>query len=124
MAKDEDPDDFDKSAWNLSQNDILLMAELWRKATRESLSGDPEGCFYTTKEIRFLIHTDLKDYEDEKLDELESEIQKLIGEMRKGTANARSDLGEKLVTYKKYMRELLGKYGYLFSKKDDSSKMF
>ena len=124
MAYNEETETTDQSAWNLSQADILLMSEFLRRAASQSLNGLIVDCYYTTKEIRFLIHTDLKKDEDTALDKLENDIQQRIGKARIGNPTAIKELGNYLIKYRKYIRELLGKYGYLMTKKEDSAKLY
>ncbi len=124
MVYDGPPEVVDQSAWNLSQADILLMSELWRKATTESLHGDAVSCYYTSKEIRLLIHTDLKQAEDRILDDLEKNIQEDMVKAAGGDRISKNRIGNNLIKYRKYIREVLGKYGYLMTKKEDSSKLY
>ncbi len=110
-------------AWNLSQNDILLIGELWRKSTSEILSGFIAECYFTVNEVVILIYTDLKEPEDEKLEKMQKEIGGLIPKSN-SNVTTQQQLGAKVQEYRKYVRVLLGNYGYLIAKKESSTAVF
>ena len=139
-------DRVEKSAWNLSQHDIFLIGALSRQATSNYLRGNVQEAFFYTEEIRGLIHTDLKNEEDKILDKIEDKVTKyylLINKYnQKIDSLEEEDEDEEIVIkykkilkkyrdfhiyyikrYRKSIREVLGKYGYLFSKKEDRENL-
>jgi len=129
----------EQSAWNLSQYLINSIGSLLQKASLHYREGRIESSFFNFQEIALLIHTDLVEDEDKKLEEWNAQIGKLWNywkEYTKKYENERtSDNFKKMISYKNehatqvrkyrlYVMSLLGKYGYLVSKKQDSSKMF
>jgi transcriptional regulator with XRE-family HTH domain len=132
----------EQSAWNLSQHDIFLMGNLWRMATSKYLRGDTHGAYFETVEIRNLLHTDLKSEEDSFLNEIEKRIDKvyvLILRIQRKLDEWEEDEapdillkkmkrlkvlhGSYVMKYRRAIREMMGKYGYLVAKKEDRTKL-
>lgn len=129
----------EQSAWNLSQHDLFLMGDLWRAATYKFLKGEYQSSFFDTVEIRNLIHTDLDADEDEKLDKIESKVIIVYRLLQSQLALLDNEEDEEedlrkiklklerlknqhayyVTKYRRTIREAMGKYGYLFSKKRD-----
>jgi len=143
----------DLTAWNLSQHDIALIGEFLTRASVYYRAGKIRDCFFDTEEIRGLIHTDLTRVEDQILDKLEDKIhsaynlkikylKKLSDDDEDFNSETDLELTEKeeaeyrarvkrlnnahtfyIKKYRRAIRELLGKYGYLFSKKEDKEEL-
>lgn len=131
----------EQSAWNLSQHIINQIGYLLQTASSKFRAGQIMSAYWDTEEIRTLIHADLDEKEKEKLDEWEiiisgqhSTYKKLNGNILKGGKLEESENNmmkktkmehyKNVKKYRMYMMELLSKYGYSVSKKEDSSRMF
>lgn len=132
----------EQAAWNLSSHDIMMMGSLWSMGTSKYLRGDIRGAFFDTSEIRNLIHNDLKADEDSNLDELTRRIDRVHRVLTRFQRKVEADEDEEdlmevlnkitklkeinggLVNkYRRYLRELMGKYGYLMAKKEDETSI-
>ena len=128
-----------QSAWNLSQADIIQMAALSQRASTQFLKGNIQGSYFTTTELRTLLHTYLNAEEDKNLDLLEKNVARAwnlylkvlkdndldeYDDIKFQVLKPRNTHAHFVKKYRRYIRELLGKYGFLFGEKEDSSKMF
>jgi hypothetical protein len=132
-------EEVDQSAWNLSQHIINQIGNLLVTASTKFRRGDIQNSYWDTEEIRILIHDDLDDEEIKKLKEYEQRICRLYSVTKKNIITNREDIGEdtkreimsakhqhyvEVKEYRMYIMELLGKYGYSVSKKENAAKMF
>lgn len=129
-----------QSAWNLSQHIISQIGNLLLTASSKFRRGDIQNAYWDTEEIRILIHDDLDDNEIQKLKEYESKIGRLYSitkkgqgvmnkeeineDMKKEISIAKHTHYQEVKSYRMYIMELLGKYGYSVSKKENAAKMF
>lgn len=117
---DEKRNEEDLSAWNLSQNLIQQIGALIYSASQSFKSGKLNNSYWDSREIRLLIWHDLNDKEKKDLYSLEQNL----GKMCSGkTITQESDKNYFLTKYREMIIELLGKYGYLISKKKDSKRI-
>jgi hypothetical protein len=132
-------EDIDQSAWNLSQHIINLIGELLKTASQKFRKGDIQGCYWDGEEVRILIEDDLDETEKQQLQDYELNISRLYAmtkiksnmnkeeypeEIRKQISLAKNTHYKKVKDYRKYLMRLLGKYGYLVSKKENAAKIF
>lgn len=145
MAYNPNAEKVEQSAWNLSQHEIMQIGYLSSRATSLFLSGNLQDCFWNTQQIRHLIHTDLKEQQDKILNDIEKKINKIYNSMQIGLkiiANLQDEYEdedleqikflklklsklkqahlEQVTKYRLRIREYLGLYGYLISKKQDA----
>ncbi len=127
MEKDKelyDDEELSQSSWNLSQAEIMTLSRLGDLAINQSLNGQGISCFYTTKEIRGVINHDLSTKEKELFDNLEKNLQKNIGLLRKDGTTKLHEFGNDLVRYRLLVRKVLAKYGYLIGKKSSQTEVY
>lgn len=132
-------EEVDQSAWNLSQHIISQIGNLLLTASTKFRRGDIQGSYWDTEEIRILVHDDLNDEEISKLKEYETKIGRLYSVTKKNVGTNKEEINEDLKkeigiakyqhyqevkNYRMYIMELLGKYGYSVSKKENAAKMF
>lgn len=134
---------FDQAAWNLSQTIINQIGVLLQKSSDNFRAGRLQSSFYDTKEIRLLIHADLKPDERKLLDDLESDVAKYLKQWKLCMLNeeekvglsirntSQSNLldirrlhGDAIKKYRENIMEKMSKYGYLVAKKKEVSVMF
>lgn len=130
----------EQSAWNLSQQIINQIGFLLQSASIKFRNGDFQNSYWDTEEVRTLIYNDLSEEENKKLSEWEIKICKyhsvasslariherdrLPLEQYKRMKSEEHMHYAEVKKYRMYIMKLLGKYGYLVQKKEDSSKMF
>lgn len=137
-----------QSAWNISQHLINQIAFLLQGSSLAYLSGQIHTAFFNTEEIRTLIHSFLSSDEEKTLDKLGSEIYRLhtiynnIGRHLENQSPSYDEDEEdrkkqilrfrkaknfhafKVKRYRRFINELLGKYGLGMASREDASKMF
>jgi hypothetical protein len=121
-------------AWNLSQALIMEISNLLQRANNHYLKGELDKAFYCLKAIKFRIIQDLNPEERKVLSDLEDTYSQLIHALAEFTSspnNAKNNMPENVIKiskqkgpegYEKYnetLMDLLGKYGYTISKKED-----
>lgn len=119
-------------AWNLSQQLIFQIGHLLQRASQNYVTGYMDKCYFDVREIRTLIFADLSKEEIIELKTLEGKITNAIAKSRSKISSKPTEEEKKyraiqnlfLSRYRERMMELLSKYGYLISKKQDSSRMF
>ncbi len=109
-------DEVEKSAWNLSQQVIFQIANLLQHASYHFVHGRLDKCYWSTREIRMLIHADLTVDEVKSLKTFERSINK-----NKYNQNLSNYY---LSEYREQVINMLSKYGYLVAKKQDATRMF
>lgn len=132
-------EEVDQSAWNLSQHIINQIGSLLVSASTKFRRGDIQNSYWDTEEIRILIHDDLSQEELEKLEDYEKKICGYYSTAKKEKTVNKEEMNEiekqrivsakhnhyvEVKTYRMYIMELLGKYGYSVSKKENAAKMF
>lgn len=126
----------DKSAWNLSQDLILQIGSLIGRVSNRWDRGDVMGSFYSVQEIKVLIWTDLSKEERIELKKIEADVhlskREFLSAIKRREENALSrriplQIRDKTPTlvmrYRLRIMELLDKYGYLISRKQDSKRI-
>lgn len=131
-----DTNEVEQSSWNLSQYIIDSIGHLLQSASLNYRQGRINKCYFDFQEIALLINTDLNEEESKKIEDLNKKIGVLLQFLDKedyGSMTAedkreillkRNECSSNIRQYRLYIMSLLGKYGYLVQKKQDSSKMF
>jgi len=118
---DNNPPSVEQSAWNLSQMLIFQISQLLQEASLFYTKGNVRKAYFKTREIRFLIHADLTEEEIKECKRLE----KLFSVLPSKRPMRAVQIQEYFLTkYREEIFNLLKKYGYLVSKKEESTRMF
>lgn len=133
-----------QSVFNLSSNDIYLLAEFGRKASFSYLKGHIQQSFFYTEELRGIVDYFLKEDESETLDKLEYKISTIYLKLQKLNSLLEENEGEDeeiynllknkikklrnvhviyVKFYRKFVRKVMSRYGLLFREKEDTTRI-
>ena len=140
MNEEQQPEN--KSAYNLSENDIFLLGTYSKRASMNYLRGEVQETFYFTSEMRMIIDYFLNTDEAKELDELEKKIFKvhsLLSKLKYKYNESEEDEEDKLLKkkiirlreihlsyvqqYRKVIRKWMAKYDFLFKQKEDHTRI-
>lgn len=119
-----------KASFNMAQILISQIGNLLAQTNYNYVRGDIPLAFYCTQSIKMNIVQNLDQDERKKLNELESKLAELIENYNLVKRNKRDEakvINKKIaglyLKYKEEVMDLLNKYGYLVSERQDASKM-
>lgn len=116
-------------SWNLSQAVIYELQNLLTQATNNYIRGDPIKSYFCLKAVKMRVIASFKPEERKSLRKLEIDIAEQITQIRKEEDSLRKQellniFSAHYEFYNEKLIDLLDKYGYLISKKQETSRMF
>jgi len=120
----------EKVSWNLAQNLVMEIGEILHESTKAYLSGDIIKWFFQQKAIKMLVVSSLGKDERKIMSDRETVISQLIkpatSEFVSPKVNQRAVRAKLAFLVEKYsecLMDLLEKYGYLISKRENAGRM-